>query len=56
LFRKQTVETPIVTLQGVVGPVDRLNANSFFLADVPRLEDRHPLLVDEIVPKPFPNI
>jgi hypothetical protein len=55
LFRKQTVETLIVTLQGIVGPVDCLNANFFLLADVPRLDDRHPLLLDEIVPKTFPN-
>ena len=55
LFRKLAVETPIVTLHGVVGSVDRLNANSILLADVPRIEDRYPLLVDEIMPKLLPN-
>jgi hypothetical protein len=48
LFKKLAVETLIVTLHGVVGSVDRLNANSILLADVPRIEDQYPLLVDEI--------
>jgi hypothetical protein len=41
----------IVTLHGVVGSVDHLSINIIFLAGVPRIEDRHPLLVDEILPK-----
>ncbi len=55
LFRKQVVETTIVTLHGVVGSVDHLNIKSILLADVPRIENRHPLLVDEILPKLLPN-
>ncbi len=55
LFRKQAVETTIVTLHGVVGSVDHLDIISILLADVPRSDDRHPLLVDEILPKLLPN-
>jgi hypothetical protein len=54
LFRKQAVEMTIVTLHGIVGPVDHLNINSILLADVPRTDDGHPLLVDEILPKLLP--
>jgi hypothetical protein len=53
ILEKKRVKLLVVTFQCIVGPVDNLNYTSILIADVPRREDGHPLVL-KIPPKHSP--